>query len=159
MEDENNQCCSRVAPSEVATSRQNEYLVKYIETGSVFETSQHFCVRQDTVRDALRVVAAKAGLSTIKKLLPKEKRSTRKSEINAKALLQLLEKQNYRCALSGVVLNPDDCSLDHIVPVSEGGTDHIDNLQWVSREINRSKGCMDNNEFILMCKRVAAWSR
>jgi 5-methylcytosine-specific restriction endonuclease McrA len=69
-------------------------------------------------------------------------------------LRELIEKQNYRCALSGVSLTPSDAQLDHIVPVSDGGTHLIDNLQVVHSVINRMKGTLSNEEFRHWCKMV-----
>lgn len=76
----------------------------------------------------------------------------------SKQLMRLIEKQEYRCALSGMILTPDVAALDHIVPVSEGGSDAIDNLQWVHEEINRMKGTMDNRSFIELSRKVARWN-
>ena len=70
-------------------------------------------------------------------------------------LLQLLERQAYKCALSGRPLTPDDCSLDHVTPVSRGGEHVIDNIQLVTRAINTAKHTMTNEEFISMCCDVA----
>jgi len=75
--------------------------------------------------------------------------------ISQSDLFDLLERQGYRCALTGEVLTPDDCDLDHIVPVSDGGSHTIDNVQFVCQRANRSKGTMSNDEFIGMCKQVA----
>ena len=72
--------------------------------------------------------------------------------------MKLIEKQKYRCALSGVELTPETAALDHIVPITDGGGDDIDNLQWVHEEINRMKGTMDNDQFIKTVKRIARWN-
>jgi hypothetical protein len=50
----------------------------------------------------------------------------------------VLKRDRYRCRIcnrSGVELE-----VDHIVPVSQGGTDRLDNLQTACRECNRGKG-------------------
>ena len=72
--------------------------------------------------------------------------------------MKLIEKQKYRCALSGVELTPETAVLDHVVPITEGGGDDIDNLQWVHEEVNRMKGTMDNDQFIKTVKRIARWN-
>ena len=77
---------------------------------------------------------------------------------SAEALVKLIEAQEYRCQLSGVLLKPSTASLDHKVPVSSGGSDELENLQWVSTEVNRAKGSMSQESFIAMCKRVASWN-
>jgi len=85
----------------------------------------------------------------------KKKKTSRKT--TAAKLMALLEKQEYRCALSGHKLTVKTASLDHVVPVSEGGSDDIDNLQWVHNAINRAKGTMSQQSFTLMCRRVAQY--
>ncbi len=91
-------------------------------------------------------------------LYTEEKKSDSSGKATAKQLRALLEKQGKRCALSGVELSPNDSSVDHKLPLSRGGTDLIDNLQWVTRQVNKAKGTMTNEEFIQMCAHVAAKS-
>lgn len=76
-------------------------------------------------------------------------------QIEAGDLRKLLEVQGYKCALSGVRLEPKSSELDHKIPLSRGGTNKLGNLQWLERNVNRAKGSMDNEEFIAMCKQVA----
>jgi 5-methylcytosine-specific restriction endonuclease McrA len=71
--------------------------------------------------------------------------------------MQMLKAQEFRCSLTGVVLTPETARLDHVVPVSQGGTDDIENLQWVHMDANAAKGTMDQDQFILLCRRVAAY--
>jgi len=74
-------------------------------------------------------------------------------------LMTLIERQGYRCALSGVKLDPEHAVIDHIVPVSKGGDNEIDNLQWVHTVANKMKGNMSNESFIKWCTRVARQNR
>lgn len=67
----------------------------------------------------------------------------------------LVERQGYKCALSGVQLDPDIAELDHIVPVAAGGWHDVGNLQVLHRAINRMKGQLSNDEFIRWCRLVA----
>lgn len=46
-------------------------------------------------------------------------------------------------------------SLDHITPVSKGGTDTVDNLAIVLSSVNSAKGTMTLEEFVAMCRMVA----
>lgn len=55
-------------------------------------------------------------------------------------------------------VTPDTARIDHKIPVSSGGGDEIENLQWVHQEINRMKGSLDNDEFIDLCRKVAQWA-
>ena len=76
----------------------------------------------------------------------------------ASDIIVILENQLYACALTGEPLDPSFAQLDHIVPVSKGGTHEASNIQIVTREINRMKGNLGNDEFIALCKRVAEWN-
>lgn len=81
------------------------------------------------------------------------------SNVTARRLLHLLQQQHYRCALSGRELTPDNCSLDHVVPVSRGGSHTLDNVHLVVREVNAAKGTMSQDEFIAMCIDVVEHAR
>lgn len=78
------------------------------------------------------------------------------ARISSRLLLQLLEQQEYRCALTGCPLTPDDAEVDHILPLSKGGEHELSNLQIVTRRVNRAKGDMTPAEFFELCERVTA---
>lgn len=75
--------------------------------------------------------------------------------ITRKQIMDLLERQKYRCALTGWELTPQTASIDHVQPLGRGGDHHIDNAQIVEWRINQAKGSMTNEEFIEMCRAVA----
>ena len=70
-------------------------------------------------------------------------------------LLGLIKRQDYRCALTGLEITPEAAELDHMLPVTAGGTHSIDNLQVLHKTVNRMKAAMENGEFILWCQRIA----
>ena len=74
--------------------------------------------------------------------------------VNVTNVLRLLEHQGYRCALTDRRLTPEVASLDHIVPVRNGGEHRIENSQVLHKEVNRAKSTMSNEEFIRMCREV-----
>lgn len=51
-------------------------------------------------------------------------------------MLALIHRDGYKCAVCGVI---EDLSIDHIVPLSKGGSDDIDNLRILCRTHNSSK--------------------
>jgi 5-methylcytosine-specific restriction endonuclease McrA len=55
-------------------------------------------------------------------------------------VLGLVERQRYRCALSGRELTPETTALDHILPVRRGGAHVIENSQLLHKDVNRAKG-------------------
>jgi hypothetical protein len=77
----------------------------------------------------------------------------------ADILRELWEAQSGRCALTGAALVPGfNASLDHIVPTSRGGESVKDNLQWVTKGVNFEKRNRTNEEFVELCRAVAAYS-
>ena len=81
----------------------------------------------------------------------------KRTGVSAKDLIRLVEKQGYRCALTGRELAPDCSQVDHVVALSKGGEHAVDNLQVTHSEVNAAKGSMGNSEFIQMCRDVVAW--
>jgi 5-methylcytosine-specific restriction endonuclease McrA len=69
-----------------------------------------------------------------------------------------LEYQRYRCALTGRKLTPDEASLDHIVPVRDGGEHTIENAQILHRDVNRAKSVLSHQAFINLCREVTKHS-
>ena len=53
---------------------------------------------------------------------------------------KLFTEQAGICALCGESMNPDKTDIDHIIPVSKGGSNDIANLQLACASCNRSKG-------------------
>lgn len=72
----------------------------------------------------------------------------------AKRIRALLEQQEYRCALTGLPLEPDDANLDHTVPIASGGKHEMGNVQVVHKVINRMKSTLPQEEFIQWCRLV-----
>lgn len=106
--------------------------------------------------EAVSTIAVEEKGFECNKLARKEAKKASK-KANAEQLMQLLKQQSFRCALSGVEISPETARLDHIVPVSQGGTDEIGNLQWLHVDANTAKGTMSQEQFILMCRRVSGY--
>ncbi len=49
------------------------------------------------------------------------------------------ERDGNRCQYTGVLLRPDEGSLDHVLPRSRGGRDTWENLVWSSKDVNALK--------------------
>jgi len=83
----------------------------------------------------------------------------RPTTVTARQILGLVEKQDYRCAISGRVLTPETASIDHIVPLGRGGEHTLANLWIVDYQVNAAKGTMTTEEFVAMCREVAEHTR
>jgi DNA-binding CsgD family transcriptional regulator len=65
-----------------------------------------------------------------------------------------------RCYLTGELINleePMSYSLDHINPVSKGGTNELNNLQITCASANSAKSNLTLDEFYKLCERVLRW--
>lgn len=77
--------------------------------------------------------------------------------ISKEFIMNLLDKQNNTCVLSGldIHLSNRTASLDRI-DSSKGYTE--DNVQWVHKIVNFMKQKMSNQELIDMCKRIVLFN-
>lgn len=80
-------------------------------------------------------------------------------KITPKELYRLIERQGYRCALTGRELTPQTTSLDHIFPVTRGGQHCMENVWFIHEDVNRAKSTMTAQEFIVLCEDVVRHSR
>jgi 5-methylcytosine-specific restriction endonuclease McrA len=71
-------------------------------------------------------------------------------------LARLWKAQRGLCALTGVALDRT-AEVDHKIPKTRGGSDHISNLQWASSTANRAKRDLTTEEFALLCGDVMRW--
>ena len=63
-------------------------------------------------------------------------------------------KQRGRCYFTGIRLTKENAQLDHLLPVSKGGSDKTSNLCFVVEQVNQAKGGMNKKEFLAMCASV-----
>lgn len=62
-----------------------------------------------------------------------------RQRIPGKLRHQVFVRDNYRCVECGATNKETQLEIDHIIPVSKGGTNDINNLQTLCRECNRAK--------------------
>ena len=75
----------------------------------------------------------------------------------ALAIWGKLRAQRYACPYTGDRLIPGvNASLDHIKPVSlyPELARSIDNVEWVTLDVNLAKRTLDSEQFIALCRRV-----
>ncbi len=80
------------------------------------------------------------------------------SPVSTTNVMELLEAQNFRCAMTGRALTPRTAALDHIVPIRCGGEHVIENTQILDKAVNRAKGSLTSAEFIGLCREVVTWT-
>jgi 5-methylcytosine-specific restriction endonuclease McrA len=148
------------------TVRQKEVVRVFLQSGNKNQVARELKMRPDTVREHL--IAAKNKSQEIRSLIEKQELRGSRKRVSSNAdeiatsseLLELIAKQDYKCALTGECLkDPSAAELDHCIPLNLGGTNKIDNLQWVLKSINRMKGTLPQAEFIELCKKVANFSK
>ena len=72
-----------------------------------------------------------------------------------KDLKQLIEKQNYKCFLTGDDISfESDIDLDHIIPITRGGKNKLSNVRWVTRQANRLKNNLTDDELKVLCLKI-----
>ena len=69
-------------------------------------------------------------------------------------LWSIAKKQRCKCALSGISLINYNVSVDHVIPISRGGTNTISNIRLVDNRINKMRNVMTDTEFINLCLQV-----
>lgn len=84
------------------------------------------------------------------------KQSCGGKKITGKRLYELLHKQKFMCPLTGRKLTPSNCSVDHIIPLKDGGGHCMENIWVVHSEVNAAKGVMSADRFISLCIDIAA---
>lgn len=146
------------------TDRQQQYLTVYFRTCSPTLTAQELGLRSaKNVGKEINRLAKAIGFSSVLAMrvdagvgVDNKEQAT---SATYKELLQLLEQQGYRCALTGKQLTPQTARLDHKSPVSDGGSHEVSNLHWVLETVNTAKGVMNLDQFVGMCIDVARWAQ
>lgn len=77
-------------------------------------------------------------------------------EINEEIVLDILKKQNNKCALSGIDFIDENYSVDKINP--KGGYTK-DNIQLVIFEVNRMKSDFDLDLFLDLCLKISLYKK
>jgi hypothetical protein len=73
-------------------------------------------------------------------------------------MMEKFKKQGFRCFFTGLEVDREAASIDHVVPIAKGGKHECDNLELVHSAINKMKGTMTADEFIAWCVKVAIHS-
>jgi hypothetical protein len=74
--------------------------------------------------------------------------------ITLSQLWRLAKRQRLICPISGIKLNNNNISLDHIIPFSQGGKNVIENIQLIDYNINIMKNSHSQQEFLSIIKTI-----
>lgn len=69
---------------------------------------------------------------------------------------RLWKQQRGICPVTGRRLNRDNAQIDHILPITRGGTHDIGNLRWVHKDVNYAKRDLVDAEFFKLCLDIAS---
>ena len=78
-------------------------------------------------------------IKEIKKLNPKIKKIKKRKNITKSIRHEVFVRDNYKCVECGCTQKEGTLHIDHIIPISKGGTDELSNLQTLCKECNLSK--------------------
>lgn len=109
-----------------------EFLREYLGSGELDFSSI------EQAKEYVRKKQQEPRAREIKKKLVK-KRRTDFSAKRTQLMLALIDRDGYVCKHPGCD-SQDELTIDHIIPLSRGGTDELDNLRLLCRRHNAEKG-------------------
>jgi 5-methylcytosine-specific restriction endonuclease McrA len=84
-------------------------------------------------------------------LVSRSKKHNVECFVTVEELRQLLyDYYGTNCKYCGRVLTINNIVIDHITPLSKGGSSNLDNLQIICKTSNSMKGSLTENNFILL---------
>jgi hypothetical protein len=90
------------------------------------------------------------------KILTFSEKKTPRANISITHQRQLAQRQDYRCRYTGVRFDISDIGqrieVDHLIPLSRGGSNDEENLAMVLKEVNRTKGVRNVHRPITIAK-------
>lgn len=81
----------------------------------------------------------------------------REDSIYAKNRDHLKQHSRWICGLCGLKIKKNDLTVDHIVPLSRGGSHDLENLRLVHAKCNVIKGNLLDSEFPIHKKLYFLW--
>lgn len=82
------------------------------------------------------------------------KRGIKENSLSTKEIRETVKLQDNKCYLTGLPLTADNVSLDHIVPISKGGSGNKENLGLVVLSVNYMKRTLSVSELINYCELI-----
>lgn len=84
-------------------------------------------------------------------LVARSKKANVECEVTTEELRQLMyDNYGTSCKYCGRILDINNLVIDHIIPLSKGGSSNIENLQVICKTSNSMKGSLDEQNFQLL---------
>ena len=88
--------------------------------------------------------------------MSKSKKRLEKFVFRAHHFYELLEKQEYKCAITGRELTPENTTAEHITPLRSGGKHGLDNIYLVDDKASKIKRYLTEDEVINLASDIIA---
>ena len=108
-----------------------------ITTRSIQHTLKKLNITRN--RSSARHIAIKTGRMDYTPYKKSVKSSKLRKGISIKKRFQILERDGHKCVLCGATPKDDVLQIDHIIPVTNGGTNDLNNLRVLCRTCNLGK--------------------
>ena len=105
------------------------HAVKRVEVEERLKLAQAFYAAKDVER-----------VEYLARVPEKIRRRGQAQHANGRLKRLIVSRDGFRCGICGQFVHPDEMSIDHIIPVVLGGSDHLSNLQVAHRVGNSRKG-------------------
>lgn len=76
--------------------------------------------------------------------------------ITAWDLWKIAKRQRLLCPLTGRYLTRKNISVDHIIPLSNGGTNNLSNLRFIDYHANLAKAMFSDEDLFNLAKDIVA---
>lgn len=121
--------------------------------------TKHFCEECACIEIRNQTQKYKSDINFWASGIARSQRGAGKVGITKERVLSVWERQQGRCAILNVPLTfAENASLDHIVPTSNGGTDELENLRIIHKNINTAKHNLPDFEFAAMLRLLYPWA-
>ncbi len=59
--------------------------------------------------------------------------------------------------MTGRALSPETAVIDHVIPISRGGSNTMENVQILHDDVNQAKRALTIEEFLAVCREVTLY--
>ena len=120
-----------------------EYECTFTKTGNKFYENIYFICADGSLdynlEEATRKIRSEFDKNLKAKLGKKQNKGKQRNPIESRLRHEVFKRDKYRCVECGKTNKETSLHADHIVPVSQGGTDELDNLQTLCQACNLAK--------------------